>query len=162
MRWGSGRAWGCLRKKNQEELDKMQQPGILKMCPVPTLPAVPAPSLNSRLWASPHPRLSSAHSALTSLLLRLWRPLNRTSSGSPSRLTAPHFQLRPARSQVSGSPRPNHRPRPCPSPAAPALASSVPPRPELRPLGSYQLVPPHPTQAPRSQSAAATLRPEPG
>lgn len=150
----------------------MQQPDIEKICPVPTLPWVPTPTSNSRLWASPQPRFSSAHSVLTSLLrLRLWRPLRRTNSGAPPHLTDPHFQLRPARSRILDRPRPrpssrtptpglNRGPGTLPGLLAPALASSAPPLvPATRQLPAG---PARPTQEPRSQSAAATMRPERG
>ena len=122
---------------------------------------MPAPSVNTRFWASPQPRLFSAHSALTSRL-RLPRPLN---SALPTQ-----DELR-VRSQPCSAPFPARPcpvplyphllpkvwlaagpgPGPAPGPRPPAQAPGQPgqpgnpppqPRPALRPLGGYQLVPP--------------------
>lgn len=105
-------------------------------------------------------------------------PLRKMSSGSAPSSAAPHFQLGPALlrpapphstplhlacSLGSGSPAgPAPAPGPGPLPARLAWAptASAPPRaPATRRLPAG---PARPTQAPRSQSAAATLRPEPG
>ncbi|XDA86050.1 hypothetical protein R6Z07F_015805 [Ovis aries] len=138
------------------------------------LPRMPAPSLNSRSWASSQPRLSSAHSALTStppppvlappelgapqegrIQGRLPDPQRHTSGSRPVP-PGPGFRLVPG-------PTPSSKQRPRPpfaAPVAPALAASAPPRaPATRRLPAG---PARPTRAPHSQSAAATLRPEPG
>lgn len=160
-----GRAWGCLRKKNQEELDKMQQPGILKICRVPKLPGVPAPSLNCRLWASPQPRLFRPLSTdftppPTALAPRLGSaplPTGHVQGRLPASLrpisnsVPPALQV-PVRPGPSPSPSPPPQLRAPPSPARPG-ARRPRPRPELRPLGSYQLVPP-----PRRKRRAANWR----
>lgn len=134
----------------------MQQPDILKMCPGPTLPGVAAP-LNSLLWASPQPRLSSAHSAQTSLLrLRLWHPLTSALPTQDAFRVASmphcaHFQLRLAPHPTfrlipdSGSPRVQPQ-SPAPATSQPSSPKCSPPRrrprPAPGPLGSYQQVPP--------------------
>lgn len=114
-------------------------------------------------FTSPPPALASP---------KLSSPLRKMSSGSAPSSAAPHFQLGPAPphstplyftgSLGSGSPAgPAPAPGPGPLPArlswAPA-ASAPPHAPATRRLPAG---PARPTQAPRSQSAAATLRPEP-
>lgn len=113
--------------------------------------SIPAP-------ASPQPRLASAHSALTSLLRpRLWRPL------CPALLSQGELRVG-SRPRCGPFPAPPRRPPGSahggPGPLPAPLAASAPPRtPATRRLPAG---PARPTQAPRSQSAAATLRPEPG
>lgn len=143
------------------------QPDIYKICPVPTISQVPTPTRNSRSWASPQPRFSSAHLVLTSLLrLRLWPPFTgQTQSRLPTSLTpissfappAPGFRLAPG---PGPGPAPSSRLRPPASTAAQARSQACSPRhslpqlrPAFRPLGSYQLVPPV-----RRRSRAANRR----
>ncbi|KAF5925492.1 hypothetical protein HPG69_001939 [Diceros bicornis minor] len=128
----------------------MQQPDILKTCPVPSV-HLNAPSGFSSSSQFPLPALPSAQA--------LFRPLSPDFTPPPPALAPPVFgspharraqgvlptSQRPISSSAPPRPLPGFdSPRPSPTPGpGPSQPRSPPrPRPALRPLGGYQPVPP--------------------